>query len=83
MHISAGGIARDDEKAGWDVRLGDGAESFPFNSVLQLSAASDKPKDYQPFDMPMAHIECHDEQATISNTELVVFEIREEHPDET
>ena len=46
----------------------------PFNSVLHRypSAASDKPKDYQPFnqfDMPMAHIECHDELATISNTE--------------
>ena len=36
---------------------------------------------YQPFDMPMAHIKCHDEGATIDNTELVVF--RKSHPSET
>ena len=36
---------------------------------------------YQPFDMPMAHIEIHDENATIWNTELVVF--RKLHSDET
>ena len=28
---------------------------------------------FQPFDMPMAHIECHDDEATTDNTEFVVF----------
>ena len=36
---------------------------------------------YQPFDMPMVHIECHDNRATIDNTEAVVF--RKVNSDET
>ena len=51
----------------------------PFNSVLHPGAGEQG--CYQPFDMPMAHIECHDEGATIANTELVVF--RKSHPSET
>ena len=35
----------------------------------------------QPVDMPMAHIECHDGNVAIDNTELVVF--RKANPDET
>ena len=53
----------------------------PFNSIMHPSAASSKPEAYQPFDMPMVHIECHDEKATIANTEVVVF--HKAHPDET
>ena len=52
----------------------------PFNSVLYPGAGEQG--CYQPFDMPMAHIECHDDEgATIASTELVVF--RKSHPTET
>ena len=44
----------------------------PFNSVMYGSGAGEQ-GCCQPFDMPMAHIECHDDNATIVNTELVVF----------
>ena len=51
----------------------------PYNPAMHPQVASEaKGKGgqtvlYQPFDMPMVHIECHDDRATIENTEAVVF----------
>ena len=49
----------------------------PFNSVMYPEGACSvmhpnggQQVCYQPFDMPMVHIECHDDKATIENTEL-------------
>ena len=60
----------------------------PFNSVMYpedgcsvVHPNGGQQVCYQPFDMPMVHIECHADKATIENTELVVF--RKEHSGET
>ena len=44
----------------------------PFNSESVMYPNAGEQGCYQPFDMPMAHIEYHDDGATIDNTELMV-----------
>ena len=54
---------------------------YPEDGCLVVHPKGGQQVCYQPFDMPMVHIECHDDKATIENTELVVF--RKEHSGET
>ena len=51
-------------KSDWEV-----VQRAPYN--IKMYPHAGEQGCFQPFDMPMAHIECHDNNATIANTELV------------